>query len=133
MHYHDTALVTVLSLLLYWVLTALVGRARGRYGISAPAISGNADFERVFRVQQNTLESLIMHLPALWLFAVYVSDPWAAALGALWIVGRILYARGYIAEAKKRGPGMLVSIFSTTVLLVGALIAVSGALLKSLS
>jgi glutathione S-transferase len=130
MHYQYTALVTVLSLLLYWALMALVGRARGKYQISAPAISGNPDFERVFRVHQNTLESLMMHLPALWLFAVYISDLWAAALGAVWIVGRIAYAQGYITEAKKRGTGMMISIFATTVLLLGDLISIVCTMLK---
>ena len=130
MQYHYTALITILSLLLYWGLAALVGRARGKYKISAPAISGNADFERVFRVHQNTLESLAMHLPALWLFAIYVSDLWAAALGAVWIVGRIVYTQGYIAAAKKRGPGMLISIAATTVLLLGDLVEIVCAMLK---
>jgi glutathione S-transferase len=130
MHYHCTALITVLSLLLYWVLTALVGRARGKYKISAPAVTGNVDFERVFRVQQNTVESLVMHLPALWLFAIYVSDCWAAGLGLAWIIGRALYARGYYTEAKKRGTGMLISIGATTVLLVGDLIAIGCAMTR---
>lgn len=130
MQYHHTALITVLSLLVYWATVALVGRARGKYKISAPAVTGHADFERVFRVQQNTLESLIMHLPALWLFAVYVSDLWAAALGAAWIAGRILYAQGYIIEAKKRGPGMMISFVATTVLLLGDLGAIVCAMLK---
>ena len=130
MQYHHTALITVLSLLVYWATIALVGRARGKYKISAPAVTGHADFERVFRVQQNTLESLAMHLPALWLFAVYVSDLWAAALGAAWIAGRILYAQGYITEAKKRGPGMMISFVATTVLLLGDLGAIVCAMLK---
>jgi glutathione S-transferase len=130
MHYHCTALITVLSLLLYWVLTALVGRARGKYKISAPAVTGNVDFERVFRVQQNTVESLVMHLPALWLFAIYVSDCWAAGLGLVWIVGRALYARGYYAEASKRSAGMMISIGATTVLLLGDLIAIGCAMTR---
>ena len=130
MQYHHTALITVLSLLVYWATIALVGKARGKYKISAPAVTGNVDFERVFRVQQNTLESLIMHLPALWLFAIYISDIWAAALGAAWIVGRILYTQGYIAEAKKRGSGMMISFIATTVLLLGDLGAIVCAMLR---
>jgi len=130
MQYHYTALITVLSLLVYWGTIALVGRARGKYKISAPAVTGNADFERVFRVQQNTVESLIMHLPALWLFAIYVSDLWAAVLGAAWIIGRVLYAQGYIAEAKKRGPGMMISFIATTILLLGDLGVIAYAILK---
>ena len=130
MQYPHTALITVLSLLVYWATIALVGRARGKYQISAPAVSGHADFERVFRVQQNTLESLIMHLPALWLFAIYVSDSWASILGAAWIAGRVLYARGYITEAKKRGPGMMISFTATTILLLGDLGAIAWSMLK---
>lgn len=130
MQYHHTALITVLSLLVYWATIALVGMARGKYKISAPAVSGNPNFERVFRVQQNTLESLIMHLPAMWLFAIYVSDMWAAAFGAAWIAGRILYAQGYITEAKKRGPGMMISFVATTLLLLGALAAIVVEMLK---
>ncbi len=130
MQYHHTALITVLSLLVYWATIALVGRARGQYKISAPAVTGHPAFERVFRVQQNTLESLIMQLPALWLFAIYVSDMWASILGAVWIAGRVLYAQGYITEAKKRGPGMLISFIATTALLLGDLGAIAWAMLK---
>ena len=124
MDYDYPALVTLLSLLLYWVLLFNVGRARGKYGIKAPAVVGNPAFERVFRVHQNTLESLAMHLPALWLFSDYVSDGWAGILGAVWIVERILYACSYYADAAKRGPGMLISTLATMVLLIGALIGV---------
>lgn len=130
MQYQHTALITVLSLLVYWATIALVGRARGKYKISAPAVTGHADFERTFRVQQNTLESLIMHLPALWLFAIYVSDMWASVLGAVWIAGRVLYTQGYIAEARKRGPGMMISFIATSVLLLGDLVAVAWSMLK---
>ena len=130
MQYHHTALITVLSLLVYFATMALVGRARSKYKIIAPAVTGNVDFERVFRVQQNTLESLIMHLPALWLFAIYVSDLWAAALGAAWIAGRILYTQGYIVEAKKRGTGMMISFLATMALLLGDLGAIVWAMLK---
>lgn len=130
MQYHHTALITILSLLVYWATIALVGRARGKYKISAPAVTGHADFERVFRVQQNTLESLIMHLPAMWLFAIYVSDIWASIFGAAWIAGRILYASGYIAEAKKRGPGMMISFAATSIMLLGDLVFVCLAMLK---
>ena len=130
MQYQHTALITVLSLLVYWATIALVGRARGKYKISAPAVTGNPDFERVFRVQQNTLESLIMHLPAMWLFAVYVSDLWASILGAAWIAGRVLYAQGYITEAKKRGPGMMISFVATSALLLGDLGVIAWSMLK---
>src|SRR5690348_7104404 len=108
MHYTLTAIVTLLSLTLYWLLTANVGRARGKYKIEAPAVTGHIEFERIFRVQQNTMESMTMHIPALWLFAFYVSDLWAAILGSVWIVGRMVYAQGYYAEARRRGTGVII-------------------------
>jgi glutathione S-transferase len=92
--YNLTALVTCLALLMYFLFGFRVGKARGTYGINAPAISGNPDFERVFRAHMNTLEWMPIFLPALWLFAIYVSDAVAAALGIVWIVGRILYMTG---------------------------------------
>src|ERR1700745_3040387 len=93
--YHATALVTVLAVAFYFFTSTHVGRARIKYGVKLPAISGNEDFERVFRVQMNTLEWLPIFLPSLWLFAIYHSDPIAAILGLIWIVGRIVYMIGY--------------------------------------
>ena len=89
------SLVTAIALLVYFVVTANVGRARAKYGVLPPAMSGNPDFERVLRVQQNTLEQLIIFLPALWIFSLFISPVWGSALGAVWILGRILYAWGY--------------------------------------
>ena len=70
------SLVTALTLLLHQVLTINVGRARAKYKIMPPAMSGDENFERVVRVQQNTLEQLVFFLPALWLFSVYVNPFW---------------------------------------------------------
>jgi glutathione S-transferase len=81
--YHFTALVTLLAVLFYFITSAQVARARIKYGVKLPAISGNPDFERVFRVQMNTLEWLPIFLPSLWLFAIYLSDAIAAAIGAV--------------------------------------------------
>lgn len=130
MAYHYTALITLLSVLLYFWTTLMVGRARGRYKLDAPATTGNPDFERVFRVQQNTLENLAIYLPSLWLFAIALSDRWAAALGVVWLAGRLLYARGYYTQAQKRGPGFVISMVTALVLLVGALIGVVMQMLK---
>ena len=93
--YHFTALVTCLAILFYFFTCTRVARARIAYGVKLPAISGDPDFERVFRVQMNTLEWMPIFLPSLWLFAVYISDTIAAALGLVWIIGRILYLVGY--------------------------------------
>lgn len=129
MQYHETAFVTMLSMLVFWVLAFNVGRARGKYKIAAPATTGNADFERVFRVHYNTMESLVLHLPSMWLFAIYISDCWAAVLGVVWIVGRILYAKTYYADASKRGPGVIICTAATLILMLGALGATGYALI----
>jgi glutathione S-transferase len=85
-------------------------------------MTGTPEFERAVRVQMNTLEWLPIYLGSLWLFAVYVEPRIAAAIGLVWIVGRVLYMRGYLEAAPKRSPGFLVQGLATLVLLVGALI-----------
>jgi glutathione S-transferase len=119
--FHLTALVTCLALLAYFLISFQVGKARQTYGIKAPAVSGNPDFERVFRVQMNTLEWLPIFLPSLWLFAIYISDEWAAVLGLIWILGRILYLSGYSQAAEKRSMGFGIQALAGIVLWLGAL------------
>ncbi len=111
------ALVNGVALIVYFVVTANVGRARGKYSVPAPQVSGNADFERVLRVQQNTVEQLALFLPSLWLSAVFFSPKVAAGIGGVWILGRILYAWGYYTAAEKRGPGFGIAILSALGLL----------------
>lgn len=123
--YHFTALVTCLAILFYFFTGVRVARARAAHGVKAPAIAGNPDFERVFRVQMNTLEWMPIFLPSLWLFAVYVSDPIAALLGLVWIAGRILYTTGYSRAAEKRAPGFLIQVLACGVLLLGTLSAIA--------
>ena len=118
---HYTALVTCLAILFYFFTTIQVSKARVAFGIKAPAISGNPDFERVFRVQMNTLEWMPIFLPSLWLFAIYISDPIAAALGLVWIAGRILYMTGYSQAARKRGRGFAIQAGAAVLLWLGAL------------
>jgi len=100
--YHFTALVTLLAVLVYFYSSILVSRARGKFGVKLPAISGNPDFERVFRAQMNTLEWMPIFLPSLWLFAIYISDGIAAAIGLVWVIGRVLYVFGYARAVKDR-------------------------------
>ncbi|HEX7761451.1 MAG TPA: MAPEG family protein [Caulobacteraceae bacterium] len=121
MQHHLVAIVTLLSLILYFTMSLRVGQARSQYGIAAPAITGNEDFERVFRVQANTLEWLPIYLPSLWLFAIYWSDRYAAVVGVVWIVGRILYMTGYSKAAASRSAGFGIQMLATGVLLFGAL------------
>jgi glutathione S-transferase len=122
--YHFTALVTLAAVLFYFFTSTRVARARAVYGVKLPAISGHPDFERVFRVQMNTLEWLPIFLPSLWLFAIYVSDQIAAAIGLVWISGRIYYMIGYVQATERRGPGFLIQALACAVLLFGALGAI---------
>jgi glutathione S-transferase len=121
---HYTALVTLLALLLYLYTGWMVAVARSKFGVKAPATTGNTDFERVFRVQMNTLEWMPIFLPALWLFAIYISDWVAALLGLVWIGGRIAYIIGYLAAAEKRHRAFAVQGLASFVLLIGALIGI---------
>ncbi|HTV88958.1 MAG TPA: MAPEG family protein [Stellaceae bacterium] len=123
------ALVAALALLLYVGVFVSVGRARARYGIRAPAVTGVPEFERVFRVQQNTLEQIIWFLPSLWLFALFASPLWAGLLGLVWIAARAHYAVAYCCDPETRGPGFVIAFASAAVLLVGALLAIVAHLL----
>jgi glutathione S-transferase len=116
------ALVTVCALTLYFVLTINVGRARAKYSVPVPQMTGNPDFERVVRVHYNTLEQLIFFLPLLWIFSLYVSPVWGSAIGAFWVMGRGLYAWGYYQATEKRGPGFAIASLSGMVLLLGSFI-----------
>lgn len=118
------SLVTILALIFFLVVTINVGGARVKYGVKAPSVSGKPEFERVLRVQQNTLEQLILFLPAMWIFANFVSATAAAILGAIWIGSRILYAWGYYKAAERRGPGFAIGILCTIVLLMGSLVGI---------
>jgi glutathione S-transferase len=122
--FHLTALVNCLALLAYFLISFQVGKARQTYAIKAPAVSGNPDFERIYRVQMNTLEWMPIFLPALWLFAIYVSDAIAAALGVVWIIGRILYMIGYAKAANKRGPGFGIQALAAFALWLGATVSI---------
>ena len=125
------ALTTLVALLLYVVVSINVGRARMKFKVAAPAVTGSPDFERVYRVQMNTLEQLVAFLPALWLFAFFLSPLWASAIGAAWIVGRVLYALGYYSAAEKRGAGFAISFFAFAALWGGACWGVVSALFQS--
>jgi uncharacterized membrane protein YecN with MAPEG domain len=115
------AIVTLVSLLVYVWMIMRIGKARRKAGIDAPAMTGDPELERHLRVQANTVEWLVIYLPSLWLFAIYWNDLVAAALGAIWIIGRIVYALGYAADPKKRELGFMIQMLATAVLLFGAL------------
>jgi glutathione S-transferase len=126
------ALVTLLALTVYLWMFIRVGSARGRFGVEAPAVTGHPEFERHFRVQANTLEGLIIFLPALWLFAIYLNEAIAAGLGLIWVGGRVMYMLSYAKDPKTRSAGFGVQALATVALLFGAAGAVVWALLKPL-
>jgi uncharacterized membrane protein YecN with MAPEG domain len=115
------ALVILLALVEYAAFGGLVGWARGKYRVDAPAVSGHPVFERYFRVHQNTLEQLVMFVPSIWLFGTYVNATWAALLGLVFVVARVLYLLGYVKDPAKREVGFALSSLSVVVLLLGAL------------
>jgi hypothetical protein len=112
-------IVTALAVLQFVVLAMKVGMAREKFGIKAPATTGNEVFERHFRVQQNTLELLIVLLPGLYLFARYVSPVWAAGLGLVYLIGREIYAASYVKDPAKRSAGFGISFLPIMVLILG--------------
>jgi glutathione S-transferase len=115
-------LITVLALVEYVVLTLMVGSARARFGVAAPATTGDPTFERYFRVQQNTLEALIVFLPAFWIFAQRVSYWGAVILGVIFIAARAEYARGYILAPEGRSRGAQLTLAANGILLIGSLL-----------
>ena len=114
-----TALVTVLAVLFYFSTSVGVARARRKFGVPAPAMSGQPDFDRAFRVQMNTLEWMPIFLPLLWLFAIYVTDIGAAVLGLIWIAGRF-FTWCVIRRPPRTQPGFCRAGAVCGVLLVGA-------------
>lgn len=116
-----TTLVAVAALIVYIWLSMWVGKMRGKYSVVAPAEDGPPEFRRVFRAHLNTLEQIVIFLPALALFAIAWGDALAAVIGAFWPAGRIMYGLGYAKEPKKRGPGFGLSFLSASILLLGAL------------
>jgi glutathione S-transferase len=124
-------LVVLLALVEFSVFGALVGQARGKYGVKAPACEGPDEFNRIFRVHQNTLEWLAVFVPCIWLFGTFVNAAVAAGIGAAGVIGRAVYARGYIAAADRRGPGAMLSGFANVALLIGSLVGVIMVILRN--
>ncbi len=106
-------LIALLAVAVFFGCGFAVGRGRAKYGVKAPATSGHPDFDRLFRAQMNTLEALVLFLPALWIAARYGSQAWVGGLGLLWVAGRIWYAIAYAFDARKRGPGFIIGMLST--------------------
>jgi glutathione S-transferase len=120
MLYPLTALATLGMVGVYVWTMVLIGPARRKHGVKAPDTTGPDDFNRVYRAHVNTLEQLVMMLPVLWVFALAVGDRWAALLGLVWIMGRIVYVLGYTAAANKRGTGFMIGLAALAIGLFGS-------------
>ena len=116
-----TAFATLIDMAVYFALIANVGRARRRYKIQAPMTDGPEGFLRVLRVQENTVEQLALHLPLLWIAAFAMDDMFAASLGAVWALSRVIYARGYYQKAKRRTKGFVIGMIVNVLLFLGAI------------
>lgn len=120
------AIVTLVSLLVYFWMVMGVGAARRKSGIDAPAMTGDPGLERAVRIQANTLEWLPVFIPSLWLCHIFwqpqdQSGIIVAAIGVVWIVGRIIYGLAYAKDPAKRSLGFGIQLLATAVLLFGAL------------
>lgn len=116
------AVVTILALMQFYLFGFQVGQMRARHGIKAPAITGHPEFERMFRVQQNTMEQLVMFIPALWIYGYFGKPLWAAAIGLVFIVGRQIYKMAYVADASRRALGFTISTVAVAGLMIAGLI-----------
>lgn len=123
-----TAGVTILAVVLYIITVMRVGNMREKHDICAPAVTGHPEFERAYRVQMNTLESMPVFLPVLWLATLYFTrvSLLAPAIGLVWIIGRIVYMLAYMADPSKRGLGFGIAAMSQIALL---LLAIAGIVL----
>lgn len=119
-----TALISLAAAGLCFAFALRVARAHRQFGVPLPAMAGDPDFERVFRAHANTIEWMPIFLVSLWLTAIYLSDPTAAAIGLVWIIGRIWYFIGYSKAVEKRFPGFLIQFLACLLLFVGALIGI---------
>lgn len=113
-------IVTALALIQFIAFGFQVGAARDKYGVKAPAVTGNEIFERLFRIQQNTLEQLVVFVPALFMCGRYLNPLWAAGLGLVYLVGRQIYAVTYVKNPAKRSMGFVLSFLPMVLLLAGA-------------
>ena len=119
-----TSLATLLVVALMFWTSVNVGKARVKYEVKAPATSGHEMFDRAYRIQMNTLESAMLLLPSMWIYAGLVGDLGASLVGAIWIAGRIWYALAYLQDPAKRGPGFGISFLAIAAMWAGGLWAV---------
>ena len=118
-----TAIVTLLALMQFMLFSIQVGAMRGKHGVIAPAITGHPQFERMFRIQQNTMEQLVVFVPALWIYALLVNPLWGAGIGFFFVIGRFIYRAAYLKDPASRSNGFTIGVLATAVLLVWSLVA----------
>ncbi len=118
-----TAIVTLLALMQFMLFSIQVGSMRVKHGVKAPAISGHPEFERMFRVQQNTMEQLVVFVPALWIYAYLVNPLWGAGIGIFFVIGRIVYRAAYLKDPASRSNGFTIGVLAIAVLLVWSFVA----------
>jgi glutathione S-transferase len=115
-------IVTILALMQFYWFGIEVGKMRGKHQCKAPAITGAPEFECMFRVQQNTMEQIVMFIPALWLFAELVNPVWAAGMGVVYLLGRTIYRFAYVKDPKSRATGFMLTVLPTSVMLLWVLV-----------
>ena len=115
------AIITIAALLEYMFFAFRVGTSRDKFGVVAPATSGHPEWERMYRVQQNTVEQLVVFLPGLWLFSMFINPMVGAGVGAVFVIGRAMYYVGYVKDPGSRTTGFLIGFLANVVLLLGAL------------
>lgn len=118
-----TAIVTLLALMQFMLFSIQVGAMRVKHGVKAPAITGHPEFERMFRIQQNTMEQMVVFVPALWIYAYLVNPLWGAGIGIFFIIGRFVYRAAYLKDPASRSNGFTIGVLATAVLLVWSLVA----------
>lgn len=123
-HMNYVDLVAVFAVIQFVFFGVLVGRARGQYGVKAPAVSGHEMFERAYRVQMNTLELMVAFLPSLYIAARYWPQPYVVIAGLVYLVGRIIYWRSYTAAPGSRGLGFVLSVVPILALVIGSLVGI---------
>lgn len=117
------AVVTVLALLQFYWFAIQVGQMRVKHEVKAPAMTGHPEFERMFRIQQNTMEQLVMFVPTLWMYGYLVNPLWGAGIGMVFIIGRFVYRAAYFKDPSSRSNGFTISVIPTTVMLIWVLVA----------
>jgi uncharacterized membrane protein YecN with MAPEG domain len=115
-------IVTCLALMQYFLFGLQVGQMRGKHGVRAPAMAGHPEFERAFRVHENTLEQLIVFVPVLWMYGYFVHPVWGAGLGLVFIISRFMYRAAYMKDPAKRGPGFTLGFLANVVMILWVLV-----------